>query len=118
MAKKIAAVKLKPAASKRAAKAAAPKKKALSVSIDYPQEGEVVRSGHYSIRLTAAASAVQVRIGGGDWLDCRESVGHYWLDWMTATGDALIEARARSGKGRWSAVSARAVSVIDGWATN
>lgn len=118
MAKKIAAVKPKTAA-KRAAKTPAPRKDALSVSIDYPQEGEAVRTGHYSIRLTAAGAAqAQVRVNGGDWLDCREAVGHFWLDWAPAAGSVSIEARARSGKGRWTAAPARAVVVADGWATN
>ena len=112
MAKKISAVKSKSASPRRTAKAPAAKKAPLSVSIDYPQEGEAVRSGHYSIRLTAAgASAAQVRFGGGDWRDCREAVGHYWLDWAPRAGEARLEARARSGKGRWAASSARVVVV-------
>ena len=123
MAKKISAGKTAPpkrtSAPKGTAKQAAPKKKALSVSIDYPLEGEAVRSGHYSIRLTAVgASSAQVRVGGGDWTDCREAVGHFWLDWSPAAGDASIEARARTGKGRWAAASKRSISVVDGWATN
>lgn len=116
MAKKISSVK---AAPKRSAKAPAKKKAALAVSIDYPQEGESVRSGHYAIRLTASgASSAQVRLGDGEWLDCREAVGHFWLDWAPVAGSVSIEARARSGKGRWTAAPARPVSVVDGWATN
>lgn len=112
MAKKITAVKTMPAAPKKTPKAAAPKKAALSVSIDYPKEGEAVRSGHYSIRLTAdGASSAQVRFEGGDWVDCREAVGHFWLDWMCGAGKVRLEARARSGKGRWAASPARAVVV-------
>lgn len=116
MAKKISAAK---AAPKKTAKAPARKKAALAVSIDYPQAGEAVRSGHYSIRLTASgASSAQVRLDGGEWLECREAVGHFWLDWTPKAGSASIEARARSGKGRWAAAPARPVSVVDGWATN
>ena len=112
MAKKISAVKTKPVAQKKTPKAAAPKKAALAVSIDYPQQGEAVRPGHYSIRLTAdGASSAQVRVDGGDWADCRESVGHFWLDWTAGAGEALLEARARSGKARWTASPARAVVV-------
>jgi hypothetical protein len=112
MAKKIVAVKTKSAARKPAAKAAAPKKTALTVSIDYPQEGDAVRPGHYSIRVTASgASSAQCRFNGGDWLDCREAVGHFWLDWMCGAGEVRLEARARSGKGRWTASPARAVVV-------
>ena len=116
--------KLSPAkpAAKRAAKAPAKKKAAktaLAVSIDYPQDGEAVRSGHYAIRLTASgASSAQIRLDGGEWVECREAVGHYWHDWSPKAGGASIEARARSGKGRWAAAPARAVSVVDGWSTN
>lgn len=114
MANKISAVKTKPAAPKKTPKAAAPKKAALSVAIDYPQEGEAVRAGHYSIRVTAdGASSAQVRVDGGDWADCREAVGHFWLDWMCGTGESRLEARARSGKGRWTAAPARSVAVAD-----
>jgi hypothetical protein len=119
MSKKIPAAK---AAPKRATKAPAQKKvskPAVAVSIDYPQEGESVRSGHYAIRLTASgATRVQVRLDGGEWADCREAVGHYWHDWSPKAGGASIEARARAGKGRWAASSVRAVTVSDGWATN
>lgn len=116
MAKKISAAKTAP---KRTPKAPAKKKAALAVSIDYPQDGEPVRSGHYSIRLTApGASSAQVRLDGGEWADCREAVGHFWLDWAPKTGCASIEARARSGKGRWAVAPARPVTVVDGWATN
>ena len=116
MANKISAVKTKPAPPKPAAKKAvakkAPKKAPLRVSIDYPLEGEAVRPGHYSIRLTAAGSTqAQGRFDGGDWLDCREAVGHFWLDWAPRAGEARLEARARSGKGRWTAAPAR-VAVV------
>jgi hypothetical protein len=112
MAKKISAPKTPRAPSRTAAKAAETKKPKVAVSIDYPQEGEVVHPGHYSIRLTVdGASAAQVRVDGGEWLDCRESVGHHWLDWSPRSGEATLEARARSGKGRWAAAPARAVAV-------
>lgn len=119
MAKKISAAK---AAPKRTAKATSAKKvsrPAPAVSIDYPQEGEAVRSGHYSIRLTASgASDAQIRLDGGDWVQCREAVGHYWFDWAPKTGNASIEARARAGKGRWTAAPKREVAVSDAWSTN
>ena len=117
MAKKISAAKT--AAPKRTVKTALAKKKPLSVSIDYPKDAERVRPGHYSIRLTASlASSAQVRVDGGDWLDCRQAVGHFWLDWSPAAGNALVEARARSGKGRWAAAPVRSIVVVDGWSTN
>jgi hypothetical protein len=113
MANKISAVKIKPAPSKPAAKKAL-KKMPLSVSIDYPLEGEAVHAGHYSIRLTAAgASQAEIRFDGGDWHGCREAVGHFWLDWAPRTGETRLEVRARSGKGRWTAAPAR-VAVVRG----
>ena len=86
------------------------KKPALRVIIDYPQVQEIVRPGHYSIRLTAAGQA-QVRVDGGEWLDCRATHGHHWLDWAPQPGRARLEARARTGKGRWSAAVAREIIV-------
>jgi hypothetical protein len=112
MAKKIVAVKTPPAPPKPSAKKAVAKKALLSVLIDHPLEGETVRPGHYSLRLTAAgASSVQARFDGGDWLDCREAVGHFWLDWSPRAGAARLEARARSGQGRWTVAPARVVVV-------
>lgn len=114
VAKKIPAVKTVKTVRPAAKKAAASKKPALSVSIDYPAEGEIVRPGHYAVRLTAAGAAqAQLRVNGGEWTDCREAVGHYWLDWSPASGDARLEARARAGKGRWTSAPARACSVVE-----
>lgn len=71
-----------------------------------------MRSGHYTIRLTAAGAAqAQVRLDSGEWRECRESVGHFWYDWAPRPGSARIEARVRAGKGRWAAAPARACSV-------
>ncbi len=100
MVKKIAAPR------KTAVKAPA-KKAALKVVIDYPAAQEVVHPGHYAIRLTAAgADQAQVRFDGDEWSDCRESFGHFWYDWAPQSGRVRLEARARVGKGRWSAVAA------------
>jgi len=105
---KVARTRRPASAVKSVAKKSAAKKPGLSVSIDYPEEGGSVKPGHYSIRLTAAgADRAQIRLSGGEWSDCREAVGHFWLDWAPVPGPARIEARARSGKGRWSAVPAR-----------
>lgn len=82
--------------------AAAPSSRRLEVAIDYPRDGEGVRPGSYTIRLTAVgASQAQVRVGDGEWVDCRESVGHFWHDWAPQAGPAALAARARAGKGRW-----------------
>jgi hypothetical protein len=93
-------------------KSAVPKAAALTVAVDYPSEGELVRPGHYSIRITATGAAqAQVRLDGGEWAGCREAIGHFWFDWAPAAGPALIEARARSGKGRWTASAVRSCVV-------
>ncbi|MEK7234928.1 MAG: hypothetical protein AAB268_14020 [Elusimicrobiota bacterium] len=85
---------------------------ALRVVIDYPQVHEIVLPGHYSIRLTAAgAKQAQVRLDGAEWLDCHESLGHFWRDWAPQAGQTRIESRARIGKGRWSATQERTVIV-------
>lgn len=106
MAKKTAAAK-KPVAKKPAAK-----KSALRVVIDYPEAGAVVLPGHYAVRLTASgASQAQLRFDGGAWIDCRESLGHFWHDWSPQPGRANLESRARAGKGRWSPVAERGVIV-------
>lgn len=99
MVKKIAAPK------KTAVKSPA-KKAALKVVIDYPAAQEVVHPGHYAIRLTAAgATQAQVRFDGDEWSDCRDSFGHFWYDWAPQSGRVRLEARARAGKGRWTAVA-------------
>jgi hypothetical protein len=107
MAKKISAAKARPAAP-----AKAPAKPKLAATIDYPQEGEAVRSGHYSVRVTAAgATQAQVRVGDEEWADCREAVGHFWREWSPSPGRVTLAARARTGKGRWCAAAAREVVV-------
>ncbi|OGS00009.1 MAG: hypothetical protein A2V88_11365 [Elusimicrobia bacterium RBG_16_66_12] len=105
MAKKTIVVK-KPAAKKPV------RKSGLSVVIDYPEAHEIVRPGHYSIRLTVpGAGQAQVRFDGGEWNECRESLGHFWHDWAPQAGRVCVEARARAGSGRWSPMAEREVVV-------
>lgn len=110
MAKKTVAAKkslVKKAVLKKPAR-----KSGLQVVIDYPQTHEIVLPGHYSIRLTAVgAGQAQVRFDGGEWLDCRDTHGHFWHDWAPQAGRARIESRARIAKGRWSPTEARDVVV-------
>ncbi len=97
----------------RAAEAAPAPKARLEVSIDFPQEGDVVRPGHYAARVCdAGAGQVQFRVGEGPWLDCRESVGYHWYDWAPESGPVRLSARARVGKGRWAAAPERACVVV------
>ena len=52
------------------------------IQIDYPQEGEVVGSGHYTVRISAVdVLDVEVSIDEGPWQACRESAGYWWFDW-------------------------------------
>lgn len=117
MAKKLSVRKTAPAAVAPAVGVPARKKPAaspkLSVSVDYPQEGERVLPGHYAVRITAAgAEAVEVRLDGTDWLACRESLGHFWYDWAPQKpGPVTLAARARRGKGRWAASPERSCFV-------
>lgn len=116
MAKKISAVKA-------VKKSAAPKKPAepakvvpagkLSVIVDYPREGDLVRPGHYAVRIDALGAAeVQVKLDGTDWLECREAVGFFWYDWSPQKpGPVVVAARARKPKGRWIASPGRACVV-------
>ncbi|MEK7383433.1 MAG: hypothetical protein AAB262_09115 [Elusimicrobiota bacterium] len=88
------------------------RKSGLQVIIDYPEAGEIVRPGHYSIRLTLSrAGQAQVRFDGGEWAECRESLGHFWCDWAPQAGRVRIEARARIGSGGWSPAAEREVVV-------
>ena len=105
MAKKTMAAK-KPVVKKAA------RKSAPAVLIDYPQPDEIVRPGHYSIRLSAPhGSSVQVRLDAGAWQDCRHAAGHYWHDWAPQAGRVCVQARSRIGAGRWSASAEREVVV-------
>jgi hypothetical protein len=100
------------APARAAATATAPKTR-LEVMIDFPQEGDVVRPGHYAVRVGAAgAGQVQFRVGEGPWQECRESVGYWWFDWAPESGPTRLSARARVGKGRWASASERACVVV------
>lgn len=70
------------------------------VAVDYPQEGEIVTSASYAIRLTTSASAgVEVSIDGKEFQPARESVGHWWLDWSGyGSGPHALIARITVGK--------------------
>lgn len=88
------------------------RKSGLRVVIDYPEVGEIARPGHYSIRLTVTgADQAQVRFDGCEWLECRESLGHFWYDWSPQAGRVCVESRARVGSGRWSPLAERDVVV-------
>lgn len=74
------------------------------VSVDYPQEKEVVTSFEYTFRIGAGpdVSRVEVSIDGGQWQPCRESVGFWWYDWSGYAAKAArqLSARATTQDGR------------------
>jgi hypothetical protein len=114
MAKKTTPSQTRSSSKKTVIKAAVKKAPAVGVAVDYPFEGEAVKTGHYSIRLTAAgADVAQVRLDGGEWVECRESVGYFWHDWTPQSGPVSIEARAKKGKKAW-AVSPVRVCKVEG----
>lgn len=100
-------------ASSKTSRAAPPAP--IEVSVDYPLEGEQVLLGHYAVRATApAASEVEICINERLWEPCRESLGHYWLDWYPdAPGEHRIAARARVGKGRWAKSEVRNCLIVE-----
>ena len=70
-------------------------------SIDYPQAGEKVSPGHYSIRISGCQGECQAAIDDGEWQACRTSDGYCWYDWQPQeAGRHRITVRARSGS-KW-----------------
>ena len=67
------------------------------VVLDYPKEGEIITSPHYTLRFGATdeAQMVEVSIDGGPWQECRKAGGHFWFDWAHyMSGRHVIAARA------------------------
>lgn len=72
-----------------------------NVIVDYPQEGERVSPGRYTLRIAAdGADRVIVSIDEGQWQPARKAAGYWWYDWETSgMGPHQVEARAfRSGE--------------------
>jgi hypothetical protein len=55
--------------------------KAPSISVEYPQEGELITSSSYTFRIDGGAPRVEIAIDGGDWRPCRRSDDYWWFDW-------------------------------------
>ena len=53
------------------------------VTTDYPRQNDKISSVCYTIRLSApqGVKKAEVSIDQGDWLPCREAIGHWWYDW-------------------------------------
>jgi hypothetical protein len=76
-------------------------KEKLYVVIDFPMEGEIIRSGSYTFRLGGSpADRVEVSIDKRDWQACRPEVGYWWYDWSGySAGPHTVQARiSPSGK--------------------
>jgi len=75
-----------------------------SVTIDFPQEKEKIRPGHYAVRITAPEhGVVELSVNEGQWLLCRSAAGYYWCDWYPEeTGSVKLIARIKSGKSPWT----------------
>ena len=72
----------------------------LFVSIDYPVEKEIVRSGNYTVRISSTPEYIpEVSIDGQSWSECRPSAGYWWFDIPgICSGTHTIEARIRKGR--------------------
>lgn len=67
----------------------------IALSIDYPQEGDVVLEGHYAVRISVPfAGQTQVSVNKGPWQTCRPDSGYQWFDWWPEkSGKQKLEAR-------------------------
>ena len=94
---------------------AKPESSSQVLAIDYPQEGEQVHEGEYSIRISAKPEAeVEISINNGEWQPCRASVGYWWFDWQPVeTTRCELVTRARIGKGRWKKSEARSCRIVN-----
>lgn len=72
------------------------------VMIDYPKNGENIKTGHYSFRIgSSPCERVEICLNKKDWLPCRYSVGYWWFDWANfMPGIYKIKARSFDGKGK------------------
>ena len=78
------------------------------VVVDYPQEGEIVTTPTYTLRVsTSAVENVQISIDGRSFEPMRESVGFWWYDWSgygagahTVVSRILVGKRPQKSKAR------------------
>jgi hypothetical protein len=99
--KRVSAVKADPAASKVVASSSKTETPGKNyVGIDFPQEGEILTSGQYTLRIsTSATEGVEVSIDGKGWEPCRECVGFWWYDWSGfGAGAHTVVAKISVGK--------------------
>lgn len=84
-----------------------------AASIDYPLEGELVFSPHYTARVKApSARAVEVSFDAGPWQPCRFADGHWWHDWSGySSGSHVVSARVEREEGGYETLRPRAFRV-------
>jgi hypothetical protein len=74
--------------------------KTAPISVEYPQEGEVITSPSYAFRIDAAAARVEIAVDGDVWASCRRSDGYWWFDWSdyeSGHHQALVREAPRGG---------------------
>ncbi|MDD5656928.1 MAG: hypothetical protein PHF00_06695 [Elusimicrobia bacterium] len=84
------------------------------LTIDYPQEGDILDGYAYTFRVTAPLDAcpVEVSLDRGPWLACRFAAGHWWYDWSGfSAGRYQLRARMRTADGRLKMTLLRRFSV-------
>lgn len=90
-----------------------PAKAGQPVTIDYPQERELVTSHSYTIRISASGYSEISFNGGKDWRSCREAGGNWWFDWSGySSGAHKIVARTKTGDNSWLKSKARQFTVV------
>src|SRR5262245_60609556 len=84
-----------------------------AASIDYPFEGELVFSPHYTVRVKApGARGVEVSFDAGTWQPARFADGHWWLDWAGyGPGGHVVSARVLREDGTHEILRPRAFRV-------
>jgi glutamine synthetase len=82
-------------------------------SIDFPFEGELIISPHYSVRVTASeARAVEVSIDAGAWKPCRKADAYWYYDWTGyAPGAHVVCVRVTHQDGEQETLRPRALRV-------
>lgn len=69
-------------------------------TIDFPQVGELVYSGHYAVRISAPeCGGVELSLDGGRWQECRNEAGYWWFDLQGLSAGAHNIAARISGGG-------------------
>lgn len=84
------------------------------LAIDFPRQGERVRSAHYAVRVSArpALGPVEISIDHGRWLPCHSGAGFWWFDWTGyANGTHRIIARLKTTEGELVTCEAHEICV-------